>query len=146
MHVFVPLVTLDVCACITYGVSHHTRHTQTAAPVNNPLNTTTHTQTWEKKKVLHKLSIPLVLDMGQVLVDAGLPLPDAAPLGADKQPLLPGSPNSTYELAAVLIHKGTSASHGHYGACVDGDLCVVGCLGHRTCVYQCHFLYRGGTV
>jgi uncharacterized UBP type Zn finger protein len=65
--------------------------------------------------VLHKLSIPLQLDMGAVLQDAGLPLPEAAPMGHDRQPLLPGSSNSTYELAAVLIHKGTSASHGHYG-------------------------------
>lgn len=72
-------------------------------------------QTWEKKKVLHKLSIPLRLDMGQVLVDAGLDLPEAAPLGPDSQRVLPGSDNSVYELAAVLIHKGTSASHGHYG-------------------------------
>lgn len=72
-------------------------------------------QTWEKKKVLHKLSIPLQLDMGAVLVEAGLELPDNSPLGPDRQPVLPGSPNSTYELAAVLIHKGTSASHGHYG-------------------------------
>lgn len=65
--------------------------------------------------MLHKLSIPLRLDMGQVLTDAGLPLPDAAPLGPDKAHVLPGSHNSLYELAAVLIHKGTSASHGHYG-------------------------------
>jgi hypothetical protein len=72
-------------------------------------------QTWEKKKVLHKLSIPLQLDMGAVLMHAGLELPDNAPLGPDRQPVLPGSPNSMYELAAVLIHKGTSASHGHYG-------------------------------
>lgn len=72
-------------------------------------------QTWEKKKVLHKLSIPLQLDMGQVLYDAALPLPEAAPRGHDGALVLPGSPNSCYELVAVLIHKGTSASHGHYG-------------------------------
>lgn len=82
-------------------------------------------QTWEKKKVLHKLSIPLRLNMGQVLQDAGLPLPEAAPLGPDKQPVLPGSPNSVYELAAVLIHKGTSASHGHYGERMHS--CAMGC-------------------
>jgi uncharacterized UBP type Zn finger protein len=75
-------------------------------------------QTWEKKKVLHKLSIPLRLDIGQVLRDAGLNLPEAAPLGPDGQQVLPGSDNSVYELAAVLIHKGTSASHGHYGKLV----------------------------
>ena len=77
--------------------------------------------------MLHKLPIPLQVDMGQVLVDAGVPLPEAAPLGPDKQPVLPGSPNSHYELVAVLIHKGTSASHGHYGALLASQLCLADC-------------------
>eukprot|EP00879_Flechtneria_rotunda_P021061 GHRR01022187.1.p1 GENE.GHRR01022187.1~~GHRR01022187.1.p1 ORF type:complete len:771 (+),score=324.72 GHRR01022187.1:120-2432(+) len=73
-------------------------------------------QTFEKKKALDKLSIPMVLDMGDVLVNAGLSLPEAAPHGTGGQLLVPGEPAAVYELAAVLIHKGTSASHGHYVA------------------------------
>jgi hypothetical protein len=72
-------------------------------------------QTFEKKKAMTKLSIPLLLDMGDVLQGAGVAVRHAAPLGPDASPLLPGSPGCGYELAAVLIHKGTSASHGHYG-------------------------------
>lgn len=30
--------------------------------------------------------------------------------------VVPGAECAQYELTAVLIHKGTSASHGHYGA------------------------------
>jgi hypothetical protein len=72
-------------------------------------------QTFEKKKAMNKLSIPLLLDMGDILQAAGVAVPEAAPLGPDGAPLLPGAPGCVYELAAVLIHKGTSASHGHYG-------------------------------
>jgi hypothetical protein len=72
-------------------------------------------QTFDKKKAMNKLAIPLLLDMGDILQAAGVASPDAAPLGPDGAPLLPGSPGCAYELAAVLIHKGTSASHGHYG-------------------------------
>ncbi|WIA08663.1 hypothetical protein OEZ85_008090 [Tetradesmus obliquus] len=73
-------------------------------------------QTFEKKKASNKLSIPLLLDMGETLTAAGVALPCAAPAGPDGARLLPGSPGCVYELAAVLIHKGTSASHGHYVA------------------------------
>lgn len=31
---------------------------------------------------------------------------------------VPGASCSQYELAAVLIHRGTSASHGHYGEAI----------------------------
>jgi hypothetical protein len=72
-------------------------------------------QTFEKKKATDKMSIPLQLDVGAVLGAAGLELPAAAPLGPDGSLLLPGGAAAQYELAAVLIHKGTSASHGHYG-------------------------------
>lgn len=55
-----------------------------------------------KVKVADKLSFPLALDLAPLLAaDAA---PGAAP-AAEQQ----------YELAAILIHKGPSASHGHYG-------------------------------
>jgi hypothetical protein len=79
-------------------------------------------QMFEKKKAMSKLSIPLLLDLGDVLQGAGVAVPDAAPLGPDGSPLLPGSPGCVYELAAVLIHKGTSASHGHYGEGVAWEM------------------------
>ena len=50
-----------------------------------------------------KLSFPLALDLAPLL--AAEAAPGAAP--AEEQ---------QYELAAILIHKGPSASHGHYGA------------------------------
>ena len=56
-----------------------------------------------KVKVADKLSFPLALDLAPLL--AAEAAPGAAP--AEEQ---------QYELAAILIHKGPSASHGHYGA------------------------------
>lgn len=50
-----------------------------------------------------KLSFPLALDLAPLL--AAEAAPDAAPAHEQQ-----------YELAAILIHKGPSASHGHYGA------------------------------
>jgi hypothetical protein len=100
------------------------------APTPTPHLSDSTQQTFDKKKVTDKLAIPLTLDMGAVLAAAGLPLPAAAPTGADGGPVLPGAPNSRYELVAVLIHKGTSASHGHYGegVWVCGE-CVCGGVG-----------------
>ena len=51
-----------------------------------------------------KLSFPVMLDMAPLL--AAEAAPGAAPVEEQQ-----------YELAAILIHKGPSASHGHYGAC-----------------------------
>ncbi|KAF8072683.1 UBP26 [Scenedesmus sp. PABB004] len=65
--------------------------------------------TCDKKKAMDKLTIPTTLDVAGLLASAG----GAA---AEHAPLRPGSPGAEYELAAVLIHKGSSASHGHYVA------------------------------
>jgi len=53
--------------------------------------------------VADKLSFPLALDLAPLL--AGEAGDAAAPAGPQQ-----------YELAAILVHKGPSASHGHYGA------------------------------
>ena len=56
-------------------------------------------------KASDKLSIPLKLDMASILAMAGA------------QPLQMGTyKDAQYELMSILIHKGPSASHGHYGA------------------------------
>lgn len=55
-------------------------------------------QAMNKVKVSDKFRFPLELDLG-----AYLP-PELAAQSAQ------------YDLTAILIHKGTSASHGHYGA------------------------------
>lgn len=51
-----------------------------------------------KVKVSDKFQFPLELDLGAYLPPE---------LAAD---------SAQYDLTAILIHKGTSASHGHYGA------------------------------
>lgn len=82
-----------------------------------------------------KLSIPLLLDLGTVLAASGLDQPDTAPVGPDGTTLLlPGDPGAVYELAAVLIHKGTSASHGHYGE--PHSACTRTCL--QACLHMLH--------
>lgn len=68
-------------------------------------------QTMDKMKATSKLQFPLVLDLDQVVamtqLDPSTPSTAKGPDGAN-----PGE----YELMAVLVHKGTSASHGHYVA------------------------------
>lgn len=70
-------------------------------------------KTLDKKKATDKLACPLSLDVARVLEAAGagagaaVAAPEAAAGGAD---------GLKYELVAVLIHKGGSASHGHYVA------------------------------
>ena len=62
-------------------------------------------QKLSKVKASDKLSIPLKLDMASILAMAGA------------QPLQTGTyADAQYELMSILIHKGPSASHGHYGA------------------------------
>ncbi len=60
-----------------------------------------------KVKATDKLSIPLKLDMASILAMAGA------------QPLQTGTyQDAQYELMSILIHKGPSASHGHYGTVI----------------------------
>ena len=62
-------------------------------------------QKLSKVKATDKLSIPLKLDMASILAMAGA------------QPLQTGTyEDAQYELMSILVHKGPSASHGHYGA------------------------------
>lgn len=68
-------------------------------------------QTLDKKKASNKLSFPLSLDMPTVLASVAQ---DNGHGGAVTD--VEGKPAGQYDLVAVLIHKGTSASHGHYGA------------------------------
>ena len=65
-----------------------------------------------KVKATDKLSIPLKLDMASILAMAGA------------QPLQTGTcQDAQYELMSILIHKGPSASHGHYGiACAPSSI------------------------
>ena len=57
--------------------------------------------TLERKKRKHNVSFPVVLDMNRFL-----PNRNATDGG------------NTYELKGVLVHKGSSAYHGHYEAMV----------------------------
>ena len=66
-------------------------------------------------KATDKLSIPLKLDMASIL----------AMFGA--QPLQTGTyKDAQYELMSILIHKGPSASHGHYGALQNPSVVAFG--------------------
>lgn len=61
-------------------------------------------QKMAKVKASDKLSFPLKLDLAPVLaVDSA-----SQPHGRPQQ-------DTNYELMSILIHKGSSASHGHYG-------------------------------
>ncbi len=57
--------------------------------------------TFERKKRKHNVSFPVVLDMNRFL-------------GNKKT----ANEENTYELKGVLVHKGSSAYHGHYEAMV----------------------------
>jgi ubiquitin C-terminal hydrolase len=57
--------------------------------------------TLERKKRKHNISFPVVLDMNRYLRNQ-----DSA------------NQENTYELKGVLVHKGSSAYHGHYEAMV----------------------------
>lgn len=69
----------------------------------------------DKAKASDKFSFPLELDLDEVHARAE----DAAPGGAESfkgsHLAAPKAPSRIYRLSAVLIHKGSSASHGHYG-------------------------------
>lgn len=77
-------------------------------------------QTLDKAKASDKFSFPLDLDLNEVHRRAE----DGVPGGADAvkgghlaapEAACMQTPSLVYRLAAVLIHKGASASHGHYG-------------------------------
>jgi ubiquitin carboxyl-terminal hydrolase 48 len=57
--------------------------------------------TLERKKRKHNVSFPVVLDMNKFLRNGD---------STDGE--------NTYELKGVLVHKGSSAYHGHYEAMV----------------------------
>jgi len=59
-------------------------------------------QKMAKVKATNRLSFPLKLDLGHILAMAG------AELAASLK-------DGQYDLMSILIHKGPSASHGHYG-------------------------------
>ncbi len=60
----------------------------------------------ERRKSKNGISFPLEIDMGQFVGDSATR--KAAPQNSDEQ--------SIYELRGVLLHKGSSAYHGHYEA------------------------------
>ena len=62
-------------------------------------------QKMSKVKASDKLSFSLSLDLAPLLA------PDGPPSAAQSPPQ-----DMEYELMSILIHKGPSASHGHYGA------------------------------
>jgi uncharacterized UBP type Zn finger protein len=60
----------------------------------------------ERKKSKHTISFPTSLDMNQYLEFAGKRGSSTAEKGS----------HNLYELRGVLLHKGSSAYHGHYEA------------------------------
>ena len=68
-----------------------------------PFAAATSPQTYTRKKVTDKFAFPRSLDMA-----AHLP-----PAAADG-----GGASTQYELVAILAHKGSAATSGHYGASV----------------------------
>ncbi|KAF9053878.1 cysteine proteinase [Hymenopellis radicata] len=60
----------------------------------------------ERRKSKNGISFPLEIDMGRFIGDSATR--KAAPQNSDEQ--------SVYELRGVLLHKGSSAYHGHYEA------------------------------
>lgn len=96
------------------------------SPVNGRL--WSYTQTADKAKALDKFSFPLLLDFQQVLATAAeenaaspgvtatatmSTLTATASAALEVPQYSTGSP--LYELVAILIHKGSQASSGHYG-------------------------------
>ncbi|KAF5832457.1 hypothetical protein DUNSADRAFT_11624 [Dunaliella salina] len=72
--------------------------------------------TMNKAKASNKFAFPLVLDMGLVMASVAQDTGHTRTVtGSDGQPV------GMYDLAAVLIHKGTSASRGHYVAHIKDE-------------------------
>ncbi|KDR73501.1 hypothetical protein GALMADRAFT_72029 [Galerina marginata CBS 339.88] len=65
--------------------------------------------TMERKKSKHSISFPLTLDMHKFLGSKNV----------REQAMTVGNEEDLYELRGILLHKGTSAYHGHYEAQVN---------------------------
>ena len=106
MHIRLPVVRLG--GAVLLGV----HATQRGCPLIGQLHAglrpcsacTACPQKMAKVKASDKLSFPLCLDLAPILASDA---PAGAPLPAE---------GTQYELVSILIHKGPSASHGHYGA------------------------------
>ncbi|KAF8798163.1 cysteine proteinase [Phlegmacium glaucopus] len=64
--------------------------------------------TMERKKSKHSIAFPTILDMGKFLGSKN-----------DRERCPKDNDDNTYELRGILLHKGTSAYHGHYEAQVN---------------------------
>jgi hypothetical protein len=62
----------------------------------------------ERKKSKHSIAFPTTLDMGKFLGSKN-----------DRERCPKNDDENNYELRGILLHKGTSAYHGHYEAQVD---------------------------
>lgn len=67
--------------------------------------------TGDRRKIKHSIAFPTSIDMAQFV--------EADP---EKPPIAPAS--DIYDLRAILLHKGTSAFHGHYISHVREASCV----------------------
>lgn len=66
-------------------------------------------ETMERRKQKHAISFPNVLDMSQFLGGQGNGNTHDSVTGARQA-------DNVYELRGILLHKGSSAYHGHYEA------------------------------
>eukprot|EP00958_Prasinococcus_capsulatus_P002027 scaffold182_cov350-Prasinococcus_capsulatus_cf.AAC.18 len=69
---------------------------------------------FERKKVNAPFAFPLVLDMGTYTA----PVASVARDGDGQEAGTRGGGSDIYDLCTVLLHKGGSATHGHYVALV----------------------------
>ncbi|KAI5900286.1 uncharacterized protein SCHCODRAFT_02607525 [Schizophyllum commune H4-8] len=74
-------------------------------------------KTYERKKSKSAIVFPTVLDMGRFVEGGGDASGSKAPAAANKEsPTATGKESHIYDLRGVLLHKGSSAYHGHYEA------------------------------
>ena len=90
---------------------------------DSPLRYRSCLQSMRRVKATDKISFPVALDMAPFL--AGEASPSQEPPAAASQPgPAEAAAGQQYELAAILVHKGGSATHGHYGApCLHARAC-----------------------
>lgn len=72
-------------------------------------------QTMRRVKANDKISFPATLDMGPLLVGE-------SSAGEQAQTSAVPPEEQRFDLAAILVHKGGSATQGHYGEHVDERL------------------------